>query len=150
MLFEALRTSRVTQFGERLALDLADALASDAERAAHFFERADLTVVETEAQAHDLLLAVVQFLERFFEPNDGGYAVIKTLRQMVIFGQQDLGRTDQAVDCPIFERDALASGSSIQGPALIQEYASTTVLFEGDVCTVAGTGELLITVRSAR
>ena len=36
---------------------------------------------------------------------------------------------------------------TIEGPAVVEEYASTTVLFPGDRLTVAETGELLITVR---
>ncbi len=60
-----------------------------------------------------------------------------------------LGRTDTPVDCPIYEREALPSGGAVRGPALIQEYASTTVLFEGDHCVVSSTGELLITLGSA-
>ena len=60
-----------------------------------------------------------------------------------------LGRTDTPVDCAVYDREVLPSGWVIHGPALIQEYASTTVLFEGDRCVVAPTGELLITLRSA-
>jgi hypothetical protein len=32
------------------------------------------------------------------------------------------------------------------GPALIQEHGTTTVMFEDDLCTVAASGELIITV----
>jgi N-methylhydantoinase A len=53
------------------------------------------------------------------------------------------------VDCPIFMRDDLGAGITIDGPALIQEYASTTVMFDGDNCVVADTGELIISVRSS-
>jgi N-methylhydantoinase A len=60
-----------------------------------------------------------------------------------------LGRGDIPVDCAIYEREALPSGGAVRGPALIQEYASTTVLFEGDRCVVSSTGELLITLGSA-
>jgi hypothetical protein len=35
------------------------------------------------------------------------------------------------------------------GPCVIEEYASTTVLFEGDTAEVAETGELLIEVGGA-
>ena len=56
--------------------------------------------------------------------------------------------TESPVDCPVYRRDALAAGASFTGPALVQEYASTTVIFAGDRCTVAGTGELIISVRS--
>jgi N-methylhydantoinase A len=53
------------------------------------------------------------------------------------------------VDAPIHDRDELAGGTVIDGPALIEEYASTTVLFDGDRATVAPTLELLIDVRGA-
>jgi len=60
-----------------------------------------------------------------------------------------LGTTDRPVDCPVYHRDQLAPGAEFAGPALIQEYASATVMFEGDRCRVAGTGELVITLGSA-
>jgi N-methylhydantoinase A len=50
------------------------------------------------------------------------------------------------VRCPVYQRAALASGNRIAGPALIQEFGTTTVLFEQDTCTVAPSGELAITV----
>lgn len=49
-----------------------------------------------------------------------------------------------AIACDVHDRATLAAGRILPGPALIQEYGSTTVLFPGDVCTVASTGELLI------
>ena len=48
------------------------------------------------------------------------------------------------VSCGVYERATLAAGAVIQGPALIQEYGSTTVVFPGDRCEVAPTGELVI------
>jgi N-methylhydantoinase A len=51
-----------------------------------------------------------------------------------------------AVECRVYERDGLAAGVTIDGPALIQEYGSTTLVFPGDRCTVARTGELVIAV----
>ena len=53
------------------------------------------------------------------------------------------------VRCPVYFRDDLAPGEKIRGPALIQEYASTTVIFEGDVCAVTDTGEMIISIGSA-
>jgi N-methylhydantoinase A len=50
------------------------------------------------------------------------------------------------VDCPVYRRERLAAGSRLSGPCIIEEYASTTVLFAGDVMTVAPTGELIIEV----
>ena len=48
----------------------------------------------------------------------------------------------------IHDRARLAAGQRIAGPAVIQEYASTTMLFAGDSAAVAGTGELTIQVGS--
>ena len=52
----------VAELGQRLGLDLADALAGDAELPPDLLERAGLAVVEPEAQPHDLLLALVQLV----------------------------------------------------------------------------------------
>jgi N-methylhydantoinase A len=51
-----------------------------------------------------------------------------------------------AVECRVYERDDLATGAVIDGPALIEEYGTTTLLFPDDRCTVAVTGELVIAV----
>jgi N-methylhydantoinase A len=53
---------------------------------------------------------------------------------------------DKPVSCEIHNREMLAGGAPVHGPALIQEYASTTVIFAGDQCLVADTGELVITL----
>jgi N-methylhydantoinase A len=37
----------------------------------------------------------------------------------------------------------------VAGPCVIEEYGSTTVLFEGDAFTVTGTGEIIIEVASS-
>jgi N-methylhydantoinase A len=50
------------------------------------------------------------------------------------------------IDTPIYSRDKLSAGHAIAGPALIQEYASTTVLAPGDRLTVDPFGNLDITV----
>jgi N-methylhydantoinase A len=51
--------------------------------------------------------------------------------------------------CPVYARDELGAGGAIQGPALIQEHGTTTVLFATDRCTVAPSGELVITLGGA-
>ncbi len=51
--------------------------------------------------------------------------------------------------CPVYQRAALGADSRVAGPALIQEHGTTTVLFERDACTVAPSGELIITVGGA-
>ena len=48
------------------------------------------------------------------------------------------------VSCPIYDRDKLGKGETVTGPAAIVEYASTTVLFAGDVLTMAPSGEMII------
>jgi N-methylhydantoinase A len=52
-----------------------------------------------------------------------------------------------AVDCPVYDRQRLGAGQEIVGPCVVEEYASTTVLFDGDRLRVAQTGELIIEVR---
>ena len=51
-----------------------------------------------------------------------------------------------AMDCVVRDRASLLAGEILVGPALIQEYGSTTVVFPDDRCEVAPTGELIITL----
>ncbi|HEX9571658.1 MAG TPA: hydantoinase/oxoprolinase family protein, partial [Burkholderiales bacterium] len=60
-----------------------------------------------------------------------------------------LGGAGRAVSCPVHRRDQLGAGERITGPALVREHGTTTVLFKGDICSVAKTGELVISVRGA-
>jgi N-methylhydantoinase A len=48
-------------------------------------------------------------------------------------------------DTPTFARAALLAGNRIAGPALIEEHASTTVVYPGDVLEVDALGNLVIT-----
>jgi N-methylhydantoinase A len=50
------------------------------------------------------------------------------------------------IDTPIYAREKLSAGHEIRGPALIQEYASTTVLAPGDTLVVDRFGNLDISV----
>jgi N-methylhydantoinase A len=54
------------------------------------------------------------------------------------------------VDTPTFARAALLAGNRIQGPALIEEHASTTVVLPGDSVEVDALGNLNITISGAR
>ena len=54
---------------------------------------------------------------------------------------------DRPVEAAVIERDRLAAGATVDGPAIVQEYGSTTVLFPGDLARVAPTGELLVLIR---
>ncbi|MBX5468210.1 MAG: hydantoinase/oxoprolinase family protein [Firmicutes bacterium] len=62
-----------------------------------------------------------------------------TRRLVYLFGHEP-------VSCPVWWRDSLPSGFRVEGPAVIEEYASTTLLFPQDVAEVAQTGELIIAV----
>ena len=51
---------------------------------------------------------------------------------------------------PTYARAALLAGNRINGPALIEEHASTTVLLPGDRLTVDAYGNLVIKVAGGR
>ncbi|MBW8637867.1 hydantoinase/oxoprolinase family protein [Hoeflea sp. WL0058] len=53
------------------------------------------------------------------------------------------------VETPTYARDQLQAGNTISGPALVEEYASTTVVFPGDTLEVDELGNLLINTRKA-
>jgi N-methylhydantoinase A len=50
------------------------------------------------------------------------------------------------VATPTFDRMKLFAGNRISGPALIEEHASTTVVFPGDALTVDEYGNLVIAI----
>jgi N-methylhydantoinase A len=52
--------------------------------------------------------------------------------------------------CPVYARSALRPGNRISGPALVEEHGTTTLLDKGDVCRVARSGELIISVGGSR
>ncbi len=54
------------------------------------------------------------------------------------------------VDTPTFARDRLLAGNRIEGPALIEEHASTTVAMPGDHVEVDAIGNLVISISGAR
>ena len=64
----------------------------------------------------------------------------RTIRKVCLDG------ADGFVDCPVYTRDTLPAGFEVTGPGLIEEYGSTTVLFAGDVATIAATGEIIVKV----
>jgi N-methylhydantoinase A len=53
-------------------------------------------------------------------------------------------------DTPTFARAALLAGNRIEGPALIEEHASTTVVLPGDSVEVDALGNLAITISGPR
>ncbi len=48
------------------------------------------------------------------------------------------------IDVPVWRRDTLPAGFALEGPAIIEEYSSTTVLLPGDHATVGKLGEIII------
>ena len=52
----------------------------------------------------------------------------------------------KSVDTPVYARDLLRAGNRIAGPALIEEHASTTVVFPGDRLEVDAFGNLDIRI----
>ena len=63
-----------------------------------------------------------------------------------LMGRRGVVFDEAPVDSPVYRRGSLASGTRIDGPAIIQEYASTTVLFPQDRAEVTRSGELLVRV----
>lgn len=53
------------------------------------------------------------------------------------------------IDTPVFRRADLPVGFEIAGPAIVEEYSSTTVLPEGDRLVVGALGELNIFIRTS-
>jgi len=49
-------------------------------------------------------------------------------------------------DARVYQREDLLAGNRIAGPALVEEYASTTIIFEGDHLEVDAFGNLVIEV----
>jgi len=52
----------------------------------------------------------------------------------------------RSVDTPSYDRASLLAENRIAGPALVEEYASTTVVHPGDVVTVDAFGDLVIEI----
>ncbi len=57
--------------------------------------------------------------------------------------------TGKFIRIPVYGRDGLVAGNRIQGPALIEEYASTTVVHPGDMLHVDEFGNLVVTIGGA-
>jgi N-methylhydantoinase A len=57
---------------------------------------------------------------------------------------------DAPVDCPIHRRASLRPGAALEGPAVIEEPDSTTLVFPGDQLAVHESGVLILTVGRER
>ncbi len=74
------------------------------------------------------------------EPGDGSTPQPRLSRGVWRGGES--GRVDYAV----YERDTLAPGARLDGPAVIEERTATTVIHAGDSLSVGEHGELDITI----
>ena len=57
------------------------------------------------------------------------------------------GEVDEFVNCPIYDRYLLSAGTEVPGPAIVEEYDSTTVIHPGYYAAVDQYGTLLLTKR---
>ena len=73
---------------------------------------------------------------RALEINDEGDVAAPESRS-VWFG-------DGWVDCPVYQRDSLAEGSELSGPAIVQEFGSTTVVFPTWKARIDASGNLIM------
>jgi N-methylhydantoinase A len=92
----------------------------------------------------NIRLAAIGARPRLLFPRvaEGGRAEPERRRKVYLGG-------GDAVDCPVYRREALPAGAALAGPAIIQEHGTTTVLFAGDRMRVAPSGELIIEVGGA-
>src|SRR6185312_6389776 len=84
------------------------------------------------------LAAIGQRPRLAFPRLEPGAAPVPEMRRAVHLGGK------AAVPCPVYRRPTLAAGARIDGPAIVQEHGTTTVLYAGDRCAVVPSGELII------
>src|SRR5699024_3216090 len=89
---DLVRLAVLTQLGHDLTLYLPDTLAGETEALADLVERARLTVVESEAQGDDLLLAI---LERRQDRADVG---VHDVGDHGVLGARGLGALDEVAE----------------------------------------------------
>ena len=74
------------------------------------------------------------------EPGDPGPAPAPFERRTVRFTAED------AVDCPVYHRESLRAGHTLDGPAIVEQLDSTTPIFPDDRAVVDPAGSLVIRV----
>jgi N-methylhydantoinase A len=57
------------------------------------------------------------------------------------------GNADEPIECPIFHRGSLRANSFLEGPAIIEEEASTSLVEPDYAVKVDGYGNLILTRR---
>ncbi len=89
-------------------------------------------------------IAARQHRDGFTAPPPAGSGEPQIACRAVVFED-----AERPIHCPVLQRERLRPGNCVAGPAIIQEYASTTVLFPGDRAKVAVSGELLIHIQDS-
>jgi N-methylhydantoinase A len=80
-----------------------------------------------------------------FPTIDGGSAAEARIGSRAVY----LDDPRRPVECAVFRRERLGPGARLAGPCVVEEYGSTTVLFDGDRLQVTETGEMIIEVAEA-
>ena len=75
---------------------------------------------------------------------NGAGQIVAVLDTGVDYDSCYFAEADGYVDCPIYDRYALPAGMSFAGPAVVEEFDSTTVVHPGFAVTVDATGNLII------
>ncbi len=90
----------------------------------------------------NIRLAVIGQRPRLRFPSAKSGAAAKPARHRKVC----LSDPHRPTQCPVYDRPALGNGTTIVGPAIVQEHGTTTVLFKGDICRVVESGEMVIEV----
>ena len=73
-------------------------------------------------------------------PGSGdGSSALEGDRQVYFKDERD------AVDCPVYDRERLGAGDAIAGPAIVEEWNTTTIVHPGQGLEVDAYGNLIIT-----
>jgi N-methylhydantoinase A len=75
---------------------------------------------------------------REFPTGDGHLARALTGKRTVVFDEK-------SVECPVYERTRLAPGDTLNGPAIVEEYGATTVVYPGQRIVADRFGNLILT-----
>jgi N-methylhydantoinase A len=57
----------------------------------------------------------------------------------------DFSEPDGSLDCPVYDRARLGAGDRLDGPAVIEQFDSTTLLYPGQALEVDARGLLVVT-----
>jgi N-methylhydantoinase A len=69
---------------------------------------------------------------------DGPLARALTGKRTIVFDEK-------SVECPVYERTRLAPGDTLNGPAIVEEYGATTVVYPGQRIVADRFGNLILT-----